>query len=87
MNLGSFAVVLVLASKCLILEAVEHFGDSLGRLGQHGLQGHSGPELAMVPQVHNAVFHHRRDDDVVTREFTDTKLAHLWCSGSRDAYL
>lgn len=68
MNLGSLAIVLVLARKGLVLEAIQNLGDSLCGLGQHGLKGYAGLQLAVLAEVHDTVLDHGRNDNIIAGE-------------------
>lgn len=68
MNLSPLTVVLVFAGKCLVLEAIQDFGDSFRGLGQHGLQRHTRLQFAVFAEVHDAVLNHGGDDHIVAGE-------------------
>lgn len=53
-HLSPLSVVLVLARKLFVLETVQDFTDSFGRLCQHGLQWYARRQLALVLQPINA---------------------------------
>jgi hypothetical protein len=69
-DLRSLTVVLVLAREGLAFEAVQDFGDGLRWLCQHGLEGNTRAQLAVLSQVLDAVLHHGGYDDIVARQFT-----------------
>jgi hypothetical protein len=69
-DLRSLTVVLVLAREGLAFEAVQDFGDGLGWLCQHGLEGNTRAQLAVLSQVLDAVLHHGGYDDIVAGQFT-----------------
>jgi hypothetical protein len=69
-DLRPLTVILVLAREGLAFEAVEDFGNGLGRFCQHGFEGDARPQLAVLSQVHDAVLYHRRDDDIVAWQLT-----------------
>lgn len=68
MDLSTLPVILVLARELLVLEPIEDLGDGFGGISQHRLQRHTGLKFALIPEVEDAVFDHRRDDDFVVWE-------------------
>lgn len=92
MNLGSFSVIFVLASELLSFEAIEHFSDSLGWLGQHWLEWNACRvrnatlfltrcQLAVLTQMMHSPLHQCWDDQFIVRQFADISegrdIAHL----------
>ena len=64
-DLRPLPVVLVLARKLHVRKPLEHLAHAAGGLGEHGLDGHAGPEVApRVELIHTAV-HEQRGDDLV----------------------
>lgn len=53
--LSTFAIVLVFASEPLVLEPIEHFTDGFRWFGEHGLQGHTRRQLAVLSQPTKSV--------------------------------
>ena len=50
-HLGALAIILVLTSELNVLELVQHFRDSIGWLGQHGLHRHAHHKCHMLLQL------------------------------------
>ena len=70
MDLGTFAVILVFASKVLAFKPIQHFRDGFGRLSEHRFQRNPGLQLAIIFQIEDAMLEHCRDDHVVVWKLT-----------------
>lgn len=68
-DLSTFTIVLILAGKFLVLEAIKHFADRFCWFGKHRLQRDPGSELALIAKAIKAIVQKCRDDDIVRGQF------------------
>jgi hypothetical protein len=82
MDLCTLSIVFVLASKRLTFKSIKHLCDGLRWFSQHGLEGYTWLELAVVLQVHNSVLQHRWDDDIVAWKVT-VQMISIWLNDKK----
>ena len=76
-HLCAFAVVLVFACELLVLKAVEHLADRLGRLCEHRLQGHAWREFALFAKLIDTDIEQCGNNEVVAGKLADGRC-HAW---------